>query len=130
MRMKGGNSIAEMLTGDVGIYFGGREAAMAEHLLDSTEVGTVLDEFGGEAMSKAVGADVLVKASVGDSLFDHLKDTHAREVRAAAVEEDIIFLAGGRIEMAADVVDIGKHEVESTTVDRHPAFLAALAEDL
>ena len=53
--MVGGEGVAEILRGEVGVDFSGREALVAEHLLHSAEVGTVLHQLGGEAVAEAVG---------------------------------------------------------------------------
>lgn len=58
MWMIGAKGIAKELGGEVGVNFCGGETLVAEHFLHSTQVGTILYEFGGKTMSEAVGGDV------------------------------------------------------------------------
>ena len=58
--MVGGEGVAEILRGEVGVDLSGREALVAEHLLHSAEVGTVLHQLGGEAVAEGMGAHVFV----------------------------------------------------------------------
>lgn len=52
------------LGGDVGVDLGGAEAGVAEEGLDAAEVGAVVEEVGGEAVSELVRGDVDGEAGV------------------------------------------------------------------
>ena len=52
VRVEGGDSIAESFARQVSINFGGGDVFVAEHFLYSTEVGTVFDQFGGDAVAE------------------------------------------------------------------------------
>ena len=102
----GGDSVAEVLVAEVGVYLGGGEAFVSQHFLHSTEVGTVLHQFGSETVTEAVGRDIFVQASLIDSLFDKLEDSNAREMVTAKIEEYIFFFAWLRGELTADGEDV------------------------
>ena len=67
---------------------------MSEEHLYRTEVGAAFEECGGEAVAEGVGRDVLLYACLHGEVFDDMHYHVAREVCAAAVEEDIVFFAG------------------------------------
>lgn len=48
--MEGGDGIAEGVAGEMGVNLSGADTFVAEHLLDGTQVGTVLDKLGGKAV--------------------------------------------------------------------------------
>ena len=73
----GADGVAEVLGGEVGVDFGGDDAAVAEHFLHGTEVGTVLHEFGGEGVAEAVGGNVFGDVGTGGGFFDELVDGDA-----------------------------------------------------
>ena len=56
----GGDGVAESVAGKVGVDLGGGDALVTQHLLHGAEVGTVLDELGGEAVAEGMGAHVFV----------------------------------------------------------------------
>ena len=114
----------------MGVDLGGGEAFVTQHFLHGTEVGTVLHQFGGEAVAEAVWRHILVQAGLVDSLLDELEDRHAGEVVATEVEEDVLFLAGLGSELAAGGVDIVLQKVQRMGVDGHPALFIAFADDL
>ena len=130
MRVIGLDGVAQGVTGEVGINLRGGDTFVSQHLLHGTEVGTVLHQFGGETVTEGMGTHMLANASVGNGLFQKHEDIVAREVRPAAVEENILLLVGLRFDVRADGVNIGGQHLEGMGVDGHPAFFAALTEDL
>jgi hypothetical protein len=46
--MKVGNDLTQIVAVEVGIYFGGRDGFMAQHLLHCAQVGTTLNQMRGE----------------------------------------------------------------------------------
>ena len=65
---------AEAVLVDVGVDLGGGDVGMAEHILDDSEVGAVVEEVGGEAVAELVGMDFLGEASGGGAFADDLFD--------------------------------------------------------
>ena len=65
---------AEAVLVDVGVDLGGGDVGMAEHFLDDSEVGAVVEEVGGEAVAELVGMDFLGEASSGGAFVDDLFD--------------------------------------------------------
>ena len=125
-----GDGVAEGVAGEMSVDFCGWDAFVAEHLLDGTEVGTVLHQLGGETVTEGMGADVLVDACVLNCLLQKHEDIVSREVATKAVNEDEFFFAGLDVVVHADIVDVGIDEVEGAGIDGHPAFLVAFADDL
>ena len=66
---------AEAVLVDVGVDLGGGDVGVAEHFLDDAEVGAVVEEVGGEAVTELVGMDFLGEASSGGAFVDDLLDT-------------------------------------------------------
>lgn len=69
------------------VDFGSAHAGMAEHLLDSKQVGTAFQKMGGEAMPEGVWAD-----GFGDTVFlsqvlDNQENHLSGEASSSAVEE-------------------------------------------
>ena len=56
--------------GDVCVDHGGLQVAVAEELLDGSDVGSGFEEVGGEGVAEGVGRDVLVKAGGDGGLPD------------------------------------------------------------
>lgn len=72
---------------DVGVYLGGDYAFVAEHLLYGTEVGSVLDQVGGEGVAECVGGYLLGDAGLFALAFDHQEYHLAAQFPAAPVQE-------------------------------------------
>ena len=55
----------------MGIYFGSSDAFVAKHLLDGTEISTILQEMGGKGMPKSVRTDSLFNTCFfGKAFYD------------------------------------------------------------
>lgn len=130
MGVIGADGVAQILAGEVGVYLGGGEAFVPQHLLHGTQVGPVLHQFGSKTVAEAVGRDIFVYASFLDGLFDELEDCHAGEMVATEVEEDIFLLARLGRELAADGEEVGLQQAEGAGIDGHPTLFVALADDL
>ena len=69
---------------DVGVDLRGGDVGMAEHGLDSAEVGAVHEEIGGEGMTQSVRADVLSDAGHAGVFFDDALDAARGEAAEVA----------------------------------------------
>ena len=78
----------------MGVYLRRADFLMSEKHLDGAEVGTALEQCRGEAVTQRVGGDVLPYARLQGEVLDDMHYHVAREVCAAAVEEDIVLFAG------------------------------------
>lgn len=76
--------LAQELAVDVGVELGGAYAFVAEHGLYGTEVGTALEEVGGEGVAQGVGGDGTRDAGTGGQHLYGVEHGDAREVLAAA----------------------------------------------
>ena len=64
--------IFDLLIHQVGVDLGGRNVRVAQHLLDGTQVRTVLQQVGGEGVAQGVGRDVLLDARLLLIVLDEL----------------------------------------------------------
>ena len=64
--------ILDFLVHQTGVYLGGRDVRVAQHLLDGTQVRTVLQQVGGEGVAQGVGRDVLLDARLLLIVLDEL----------------------------------------------------------
>ena len=62
--------LAEALPGDMGVDLGGGKGGMTEEGLHAAEVGTGIEEMGGEGMAQFVGCDVEGDVGVGEVLLE------------------------------------------------------------
>ena len=75
---------AQELAVDVGVELGGAYAFVAKHGLYGSEVGTALEEVGGEGVAQGVGGDGTSDAGTGSKHLYGVEHGDAREVLAAA----------------------------------------------
>ena len=64
---------------------------MSEHLLDSTQIGSPLEQMSGKRVTQRVRRDILTDAGSLGETFDYLKRSLPCEFAAAAVEKEDIF---------------------------------------
>ena len=64
--------ILDLLVHQAGVYLGGRDVRVAQHLLDGTQVCPILQQMGGEGMAQGVGRDVLFNTSLLLIVLDEL----------------------------------------------------------
>ena len=110
---------------DVGVYFGCEDAFVAEHFLDGAEVGTMLDEMGGERMAEGVGRNFLVNAGGHCLALDHLEYIDPAQASAVAVQKkDVFVCASVRFGTAPEIF---QHGIRSHFSERHYPLLVALS---
>ena len=72
---------------DVGVDFGGEDALVTEHFLDSTQVGAIFYEVGGERMAEGVRGYFLADSGLHRVCLYHLEHRDASERTAETVQE-------------------------------------------
>ena len=112
----------------VGVYLGGEDGFVAQHLLDDPQVRTPFDEVGGEGVAEGVRGNLLVDAG-GHRLFLHeVEDGDAAERPAGPVQEkDVLERAGGRFRTDRKIVPDG---FRGHFPEGNDALLVALADDI
>ena len=111
---------------DVGVDLGGEDGLVAEHFLDDTEVGAVLDEVRREGVAEGVGGDFLVDARDERLLFDEVEDGHPAQRVAVFVEEgDVV---EGRFGGGGAGVEVLREGVCRHFAEGHEALFVALAD--
>ena len=114
---------------DVDVDLGRGDALVAQHLLDGTQVGTALEQVGGEAVAQGVRTDDLADTGQLAQLLDDVENHLTREHRSTTVQEQDVLatlldhLAGtGLLQVEADLLDGDRR-------NRHQSLLVALALD-
>ena len=74
--------------GDVGVDLGAAEVGVAEAFLDAAEVGSVVEEVGGEAVAEFVGADFEADGAVPEVFLEEVIDGAHGEAAAELAEEE------------------------------------------
>src|SRR5687768_6246905 len=77
----------KILAIDVSVDLRRGNVGVAEHFLDGAKVGAALEQVGGERVPQRVRTHVLRDAGLLDVMAEDLPRSHARERRAARVEE-------------------------------------------
>ena len=62
---------------DVGVYLRGAYVFVAQHALDDAQVGTSLEQVGGEGVAQGVGADGFLDSCQLGQFFDDVKHRDA-----------------------------------------------------
>ena len=77
----------------MGIHLGGRQLGMAEQFLNDPEVGTAIEEMGGEGVPKDVGMNFFLKAGfLGTFIKDFLYSPCWQPTTVLIEENGIRFL--------------------------------------
>src|ERR1700730_19169613 len=76
-----------MLDADVGVALGGREARMAEDVLDRPQVGAGVEQLRGEAMAQTVRRDRRSQSRLHDTLGQDILDRARRQPPAPQVSD-------------------------------------------
>ena len=76
---------------EVGVYFGGGDAFVAEHFLYCAQVGTSFHQVGGEGVPEGMWTDGLGNSRNFDSLLDHHENHFTCESCAPAIKENKVF---------------------------------------
>ena len=112
---------------DVGVDFGGGDALVTKHRLDGTQVGTTLEEVGGETVAKGVWGDILGYACQLGELLDAHEESDAAELGAASHgNEDVVLVTLLDGELTA-LLKPAVYLVDGTLRDGDEALLVALA---
>lgn len=113
----------------MGVDLGGSDAFVSQHFLDGAQVGATFDEVRGKTVPEGVRADVFLEPYTLDLFFDDEKYHHAAEFFAPFVEKDKLFVAFGRLDMDADLVEVDAEVLQGIPADGDEALLVALADD-
>ena len=112
------------------VDLGGRDVAVAEHLLQHAQVGPALEHVGGKAVAQQVGVQA-GQAHLAAVLFHQAHHRAARDLAAAGVEEDSMGVLGaaglGAAQVGAAVHEVVLQAAQGAAHERHHALLAALA---
>jgi hypothetical protein len=79
--------LAQTLSVQMGVNFGGADAGVAEEFLDDAQVRAVFEEVGGKAVAQHVRGDVPPEARPRGAALDPLPEGHGGEGSAAPGEE-------------------------------------------
>src|SRR6185503_13021047 len=112
----------QVLRAHVGVALGGGETAVAQQLLDETEIRTRPQHVGGEAVAEGVGRDPLGDAGAPRAGAHDAQRAPRGEPAAPRVEEE-------RPAPPAAPGQVGREGLERRLPDRNDALLAALAEN-
>lgn len=107
--MIAGNRVTQKMSRYMGIDFSGSDTAVSKHLLHGTEVGSILDQFGGETVTETVRAHVFLYPSGLHRILHHLKHTNTRQMVPTTVEKDIVFLSRLGMQVTAYFVYVTLH---------------------
>ena len=125
-RMMLDNLLAEHIPVDMGIDFGGPDAFVPQHGLDSTQVGSAFQEVGGERVAEGVGANGLFQADETCQLLYYMEHHDAGDVFSEPAYEHKVFVFGLYFCIAA-LYEIILQFVNGAGRDGHEALLASLA---
>lgn len=120
--------MAEELDVEVGVYLGGDDALVTEHLLDGTEAGATFQEVGGKRVTEGMRGDSLRDACCLCQLLDDSEDHHTGELGAAAVQKEIIFVVWFDGHLVA-ALQPEMYLLDRDGRQRHKTLFASLAVD-
>ena len=121
--------VAQAGTVDVDVDLGRGDALVAQHLLDGAQVGTALEQVGGETVAQGVGTDDLAHSGQFTQLLDDMENHLARQHCAAAVQEQDVLAAPLGNLMGTRLLQVQVDLLDSDGRDGHGALLVALALD-
>ena len=112
---------------DVGVDLSGGDVLVAEHVLNHTEVGAILDEVGGERVPESVRRNLLVDAGEhGLTLYDGEHRDTAEGLAEAVQKQGVIEFRGCRIRPDNQIIpDSGGSHIPH----RDNALLVTFADD-
>ena len=87
--MMGEDLLAQPRAVEVQVYLGGRDAFMAEHLLDGAQVGSPFEQMGGERVAQGVGRYGLCDAGGCGETLDDGENHLARQPAPAPAQEQV-----------------------------------------
>ena len=115
----------ETLDGHVGVDLGGADGGVAEHGLDASKIGSVVEKVRGEAVAEDVGRHVLVDAGHRSVIGDETLNGAGRKFSLRSREAGAVVSPGGIFGVVEVVVE-GAHGHIS---QHHVAGLVALSDD-
>jgi hypothetical protein len=121
--------LSEVIPVEVGVDLGGGDAFVSEHFLDGAQVGTTFDEMSSKTMPEGMRADVFLEPDAFDLFLNDEKYHHAAEFFAPFVEKYKLFVAFGRLDMDADLIEVDPQVLQGIPPDGYEALLVALADD-
>lgn len=113
----------------MGVDLGGSDAFVSQHFLDGAQVGPAFDKVRRETVPECMRANVFLEPDTLNLFFDDEKYHHPAEFFASFVEKDKLFVAFGRLDMDADVLDVDAQVLQGIPADGDEALLVALADD-
>src|SRR5579872_2415551 len=100
---------------------------MAEHFLNGSEVGSALEEMGGEGVAEEVGVDAFrLQARLPGQPLEDEEGPRTRQGAALRVEEELRPVP--RVEERPAAREVAAKSVDRFPADRHDPLLRALAE--
>ena len=111
-----------MRVGDVGVYLGGGDVGVAEHLLNGADICPVLNKMRREGVPEGVRGDALKAAFLGVFL-DHRMDDLTVQGAARRGDEEVL---RARIFVLSAVSEVAFHPFDGGSADGDAAGLAAL----
>ena len=84
-RMKLDDRTLQVFPIQMGVYFGGGNAFVAQHFLYSSEIGAAFDEMGCKRMPQRMRADHFLYPGELCQLFDHHKNINPAQPRSSAI---------------------------------------------
>ena len=123
------NFLPQELPVEVGVYLGGRDTFVPQHLLDGPQVGPSLEQVGGKGMTQGMGAHFLADIALFAGPFHDIKHHDPGHFGAPPVQEENIFTASLDIQF----LPVGQVEVYLVygilRDGDQPAFLALALYD-
>ncbi len=119
--------VAAVSVGDVRVALGGRDVGVPEHLLDAPQVGTALEQVGGERVAQEVGVDAtrLQAGPLGEAAEDEERAC-ARQRAATRVQEEVGSMAP--VEVRSAEREVAARGLRRRPPERDEPLLAALAD--
>src|SRR5713101_5340682 len=86
--MKRAMDLAQMAFGQMGVNLGGRDIAVAEHLLHRAQIGAAFEQMSRKAVAQGVGTHPAQTAIVRSPTLESLEERLPRHRLAEAADED------------------------------------------
>ena len=112
----------------MGVDFGGSDALVPEQCLYDAQVGTSLEQCGGEGVAQGVGRDVFLDACFCSLSLNHDENHGACEVGTPPVEKHVVFFSRLDTHLVAHLKP-QVQLVQSTVGDGHEALFLSLSHD-
>ena len=93
------NSLTKVIYIDVGVYLGRCDGLVSQHLLNQSQVGTVLQQVGSKRMTEGMGADILLNTGFSGQALDDGEDHGSSELATVVIDKNDIAEFGFNIYM-------------------------------